>query len=233
MVCTTMIEKGTALLSWAQLHDSSFPAGRFVHSNGLESWLRATPSADDQQIAALARSYLDSSVAPLDGVACAQAWSMTSADALAELDAHVFSFKLSGAARSASTTCGRQLAATATRVIPALAHSEYLTMVGAEEAHGNSSVVEGYIQHALGISQIDSVAGHLQTSFTGFLSAAVRLGRGGPLWMHREIFAQHGEILRLARRAVSSELTDIYGCAMELDIHAMSHERVRGRQFMT
>ncbi|OJZ63046.1 hypothetical protein [Mycolicibacterium diernhoferi] len=29
----------TAVALWLQLHDSAFPAGRMVHSDGLEEWL--------------------------------------------------------------------------------------------------------------------------------------------------------------------------------------------------
>lgn len=36
---TTVTDHGVALMAWMQLHDSAFPAGRLVHSHGLEEWL--------------------------------------------------------------------------------------------------------------------------------------------------------------------------------------------------
>jgi urease accessory protein len=101
---TTMMGSTAALaqLAWLQLHDSAFPTGRFVHSNGLEAWLGGHPSAGESDVVELARSYLVESVAALDAVAVAHAWSAERLDDQLALDRLVTSYKVSESARIAS-----------------------------------------------------------------------------------------------------------------------------------
>ena len=63
---STTTDPDTALLLWLQLHDSAFPAGRLVHSQGLEEWLADRPEANPDDVGALALDYLVHGFAPLD-----------------------------------------------------------------------------------------------------------------------------------------------------------------------
>ncbi|MDS1115265.1 urease accessory UreF family protein [Gordonia westfalica] len=222
-----------ALLTWSQLNDSTFPSGRFVHSNGLEAWLRREAQATAHDIAALSWSFVAGAVAPVDGVACAHAWRLTVPADLVELDHLVSTHKLSSSARRASTSCGTQLAATATTVIDQLVDSPFLGAVIAQHSPGNTAVVEGHVQREIGVTQIAAVSGHLQSSLAGFLSAAVRLGRIGPLWVQREIFTRRQALLQLAAEAIETPPDNMYNAAPELEVYAMIHETSSSRQFTT
>ncbi|TYQ02052.1 UNVERIFIED_ORG: urease accessory protein [Gordonia westfalica J30] len=222
-----------ALLTWSQLNDSAFPSGRFVHSNGLEAWLRHEVQATSDDISSLAWSFVAGSVAPVDGVACAHAWDSTSPAALVELDNLVSTHKMSSSARKASTSCGTQLAVTATAVIDDLRHSPFLVDVIAQRSPGNASVVEGHLQRQIGVAKLAAVSGHLQSSLAGFLSAAVRLGRVGPIWVQREIHTRREALLQLAVDAIESATEDMHNAAPELEVYAMIHETSSSRQFTT
>src|SRR5690606_23358087 len=99
------IDNPAATLALLQLHDSGYPAGRFVHSNGLESWLGAHPAAREHEIAEVGRSFVLDTVAGLDAVAMAHVWRRDGLEELLELDRYVSAHKLSASARTASTSC--------------------------------------------------------------------------------------------------------------------------------
>lgn len=107
----------TAVALWLQLHDSAFPAGRMVHSDGLEEWLYQRPDADANAVEAVVCEYLTHGYGTLDAVVTAAAWrDRSSLEALLEHDELIASYKLFDNARTASVSAGRQLAATACAV---------------------------------------------------------------------------------------------------------------------
>ena len=55
---STIIDHGVALMAWMQLHDSAFPAGRLVHSHGLEEWLAQRPDAGPDEVSAAVIDYV-------------------------------------------------------------------------------------------------------------------------------------------------------------------------------
>ena len=54
------------LLAAVQLADSALPIGRFVHSHGLEAWLRDHAEATESALADLVEAVVCEGVAPLD-----------------------------------------------------------------------------------------------------------------------------------------------------------------------
>ena len=170
-----------ALALWLQLHDSAFPSGRMVHSQGLEQWLADRPEAGAAEAAAVVLAYLADSHAPLDGTLTAAAW-RAAADLprLCELDDLAGSYKLFDNARTASESAGRQLAAAAQRA--GLAdRCPYLTAVTDEVTPGHGAVVEGALQARLGVPLRLAVLGSMRSMLSSMLSPAVRLGRLGTL----------------------------------------------------
>jgi len=222
-----------AELAWLQLHDSAFPSGRFVHSNGLEAWLAAHPDADADVVADVVETHLRHNVATLDAVCVAHAFRAGSVDELVRLDHLLRAHKLSAAARTASESCGRQLALAARRTLPPLADEEFLARVTAGETPGNLAVVEGVVHRALSIDLPRAVVGHLRSACSGMLSAAVRLGRLGPLEAQRRIFAAAPVLAQLARTAAGTPLDDIAAVTPQLDVYAMRHETTAARLFST
>lgn len=220
-------------LAWLQLHDSAFPSGRFVHSNGLESWLALHPDAGEPEIHAAVRAYLRGSVATLDAVVLGHAWLSDSTEALVELDHLDRAHRITRAARISSESCGGQLATVARRVLGVVAGSDYLGQVVTGHTPGNLAVVDGVVQRALGIDRARSIAGALRSSYSGLLSAAVRLGRLGPMRAQQLVFDDTPWIADLARTAECAPLATLASFVPELEIAAMRHETASARLFST
>ncbi|MGF0224847.1 urease accessory protein UreF [Dietzia natronolimnaea] len=220
-------------LAWLQLHDSAFPSGRFVHSNGLEAWLATRPAAGEAEIHAAVRAYIRGSVATLDAVVLGHAWLADSTEALVELDRLDRAHKITRAARISSESCGRQLATVARRVLGVVAGSDYLGRVVTGNTPGNLGVVDGVVQRALGIERGRAIAGALRSSYSGLLSAAVRLGRIGPMRAQQLIFEDTAWIADLARTAECAPLATVTSFVPELEIAAMRHETASARLFST
>lgn len=229
----TATDPDVAVALWMQLHDSAFPAGRMVHSHGLEEWLTARPGAGADALEAAMLGYLTHGYAPLDATITAHAWQVADgADRLAELDQLTTSYKLFGNARTASTSTGRQLAATAIHIGMAGDHP-YLTGVLTETHPGHAAVVDGAVQALLGVPQQLAVLGCVRSMLASMLSAAVRLGRLGPLQSQRIQLRSTPLAVRLARDACRRPLDELSSTAPGLEISGMCHEQRTSRLFAT
>ncbi|MET0897492.1 MAG: urease accessory UreF family protein [Mycobacterium sp.] len=226
-----MTEDPTALALWQQLHDSAFPAGRMVHSNGFEEWLARRPDARAPEIEAAALDYLAFGVAPLDTTVTAAAWRMAPVLVhMCDLDVLLSSYKLSSNARTASQSAGRQLAVTA-REVGLCDGDGYIAAVVAGDAAGNLAVVEGALQAHIGVSAHTAAVGSLRSALASVLSAAVRLGRLSPLAAQRIQIRHVGAVVALAAESCARPIDDLHSAAIQLDIAGMCHESRTQRSF--
>lgn len=229
----TDTDPDVALALWMQLHDSAFPTGRIVHSQGLEQWLAERPDTDHDTIAAAVLAYLAHSYAPLDATICATAWRAgTDYVTLTELDELTATYKLFDNARTSSESAGRQLA-TLARQTGLAGDSRFLRAVTDGDTPGHSAVVEGALQALLGIPVGVAVLGSMRSMLASMLSAAVRLGRLGPLHSQRIQARSVPLLVDLAREASQRPLEDIFSVAPTLEISGMHHEARSARLFTT
>lgn len=229
----TTTDPDVALAQWMQLHDSAFPSGRMVHSHGLEEWLATRPSADAAELEAAVRGYLIHGYGPLDATLTAHAWRTAECPRLlADLDELTASYKLFDNARIASTSTGRQLASTAVDIGIAADH-RYVVGVCNGTTPGHAAVVDGVVQAQLGVPEQLSVLGCIRSMMASMLSAAVRLGRLGPLESQRIQLRTTGLAVQLAREACLRPLHDLSGTAPGFEISGMRHEERTSRLFAT
>ncbi|MFJ9080729.1 urease accessory UreF family protein [Streptomyces sp. NPDC102278] len=91
---------------------------------------------------------------------------------------------MTSSARTASTTCGRQLAALALEFLAdSDPHSPAVQLARAyraREADGNLAVMQGALSKELGVTPLAAVLIELRGAAVPFLTAAVRLGRLSP-----------------------------------------------------
>ena len=151
-----------------QLADSGFPTGGYAHSGGLEAAIQLG------ELVSL-RRWLDDAVwAAAHGalvlVRQAHREGLGPADRAAQI------FLTGHVARRASLAQGRALAAAAARAFPAC---------GIDSRGGHWAPVLGAVAAALGLGVDDACVVALHTIVRGALSAAVRLGKIGPLEAQR------------------------------------------------
>ncbi|CAA0129252.1 Urease accessory protein UreF [Mycolicibacterium vanbaalenii] len=226
-------EPEVALLLWMQLQDSAFPAGRMVHSQGLEQWLAERPEAGDDEIAAVVTEFLTHCYAPLDATVTAAAWrAAPHHDSLCQLDDLLATYKLFDNARTASESAGRQLAAAA-RHTGIVGQSRYLDVVVEGTTPGHCAVVEGALQAALGIPVHHAVLGSIRSVMASMLSATVRLGRLGPLSSQRIQAGRASLVADLAHDACRRAIDDLWSVSPALEISGMRHETRTSRLFAT
>ncbi|MGN7779340.1 urease accessory protein UreF [Mycolicibacterium sp. 22603] len=228
----------TALALWLQLHDSAFPAGRMVHSHGLEEWLHRRPEAGADAVESVVCGYLRHGVATLDATITAHAWLADDLDTLAELDDLAATYKLFGNSRIASVSAGGQLAATAIEIgigigIGIGERHPYLLAVSTGAVPGHAAVVDGVVQAMLGIPRQVAVVGALRSMMASLLSAAVRLGRLGPLQSQRIQLRNAEAVAVLARAACERPLSELSSVSPALEISGMCHEERTSRLFAT
>ena len=230
---TTAIEVDAAHALWMTLHDSAFPAGRLVHSNGVESWLRAHPEASAARVAELVRDYVAEAVAGLDAVIAAHAWEVRDIRGLTELDELLLTYKTSVNARDASLIPGRGLTETCRRIGLSVDTTGYLDAVLGCDVPGNLAVVEAVIQSALGIDRGMSVLGTLRSALSAVLSACVRLGRIGSRAAQRVLIDATPELIEHTQIALTTPLTSLANNMFELEMTGMNHTRYSPRLFAT
>ncbi|MGU3652360.1 urease accessory protein UreF [Mycolicibacterium sp. A43C] len=233
----TTTDLTTALALWLQLHDSAFPAGRMVHSHGLEEWLHRRPEAGADAVETVVCAYLRHGVATLDATITAHAWLADDLDTLAELDDLAATYKLFGNSRTASVSAGGQLAATALDIgigyIGIGQRHPYLLAVSTGSVPGHAAVVDGVVQALLGIPRHVAVIGVLRSMMASLLSAAVRLGRLGPLQSQRIQLRNAESMAVLAHAACERPLSELSSVSPALEISGMCHEERTSRLFAT
>jgi urease accessory protein len=222
------------LLAALQLADSALPIGRFVHSHGLEAWLRDHPEAPESALAELVEAVVCEGVAPLDGVVAAHAHRATCVQELVLLDRRLTARKLTPSSRLASHACGRKLAAIAPRLAPGdVLITELAALVERRETDGNLAVVGGTLARAMGLTTLDATALELRSSAASLLSAAVRLGSLSPTGA-QTILAQLTPVLAAAAEAAATlGLDEMRSTIPELEMYALVHMRAEGRLFST
>jgi urease accessory protein len=228
------LSRDAGFLAALQLADSALPIGRFVHSHGLEAWLRTHPDATPETLAELVEAFVSESVATLDGVVLAHAHRAASIATLAELDEILTARKLSPSSRDASRACGRQLA----RLAGGLAGRDVLVagfaeLVARRDTDGNLAVVEGSLARALDLAERDAVLVELRSSAAGLLSAALRLGALSPARAQLMLAKLGPALTRAADTAVSRGLDQLSATAPGLELAALAHARSDARMFVT
>jgi urease accessory protein len=221
------------LLAMLQLADSSLPVGRFVHSQGLESWLAANPEADEARLVDLVGAVLREGVAPLDGAAVANAHPLRCAAALVELDRMTTLHKLTPGARLASHACGRQLLALGAELTGGGLVAELAALVRRGESDGNAAVALGVVAAALGVGARDSVLIELRGAAAALLGVAVRLGRLAPRRAQRALLELGPSIAEATRAALELDAAEMWSSTPELELAMLSHGRAGARFFRT
>ncbi len=169
-----------------QLADGAFPTGGYAHSGGLEAAVQLGEAAD------VRRFVLDVVWQTACGALPFVRRGFLGGADVTEADAGADAFLLGHVQNRASRAQGRALAATCARAFGRAPRWR----------HGHHAPVLGGVAALVGLSAVEAEILALHVAVRGVLSAAVRLGRLGPL----EAQALHAELpLDEARRAAPDE----------------------------
>jgi len=225
-----------AFLFALQLGDSTLPTGRFSHSYGLEALVAQDTVNDEETIAELVESVVLEVVAPLDGVALAEAHRLSAlrdVECLRSLDRSVTARKLTPSSRHASTSCGRRLAALSKSLTSDEICRHFAEEVGAGHSDGNLAVIEGVLAHALDIGLEQAILLELRGTSAALVSAALRMGKTSALRAQAITAALVPTLREGLEIALGLSVEEMRAAAPELDIAAMSHTRRDARIFAT
>lgn len=222
-----------SLLAALQLGDSGLPIGRFVHSHGLEQWLRDHPDPSPKTLGELLVVAVRQMAGPLDAAMLAHAHRARTADGLACLDRALTVRKPLPPARAASESCGRQLALLAVKLVDDPLVHDFADLVRMQRSSGNLAVVEGTLARAMGISVEAAVTLALRDTVIALLSAAIRLGAVSPSQAQVLQVELGGVISEAVSTALTLSVDDLWSSAPELEICALRHARNDVRFFAT
>jgi urease accessory protein len=226
----------SAFLFALQLSDSALPTGRFAHSYALEEFVTREPELGEQELQELVETMLVEVVAPLDGVALAEAHRLSGradVEALIALDHAVTARKITPSSRHASTTCGRRLAALVPTLTADKTASTLVEHIARGAADGNIAVVEGVVTRALGIDSAEAVLIELRAASGAMLSAAVRLGRISASRSQALATALVPTLCSALEVVAGLEPTEMRAVGPELDLASIWHGNRDGKLFVT
>jgi urease accessory protein len=224
------------LLRLLQTTSSSFPTGAFNHSYGFETWVHEDAIRDAGTAEQLSRDWLQYSVAPCDAAASVLAYRKAlSGDlsSLAELDRLVGALKLSREAREGSSKTGRALLVALREIFGHRSAATYGDMVGGGLCPGHNSVVFGIAACEIGITERETAAAFLWSSFSNLVSVVARLVPLGQVETQRIIARAIPLIETCAEIARTVPETELASSMTTLDVAAMQHERLHTRLCMS
>ncbi|MFT5562199.1 MAG: urease accessory protein [Litorivivens sp.] len=169
------------LLRSFQLADSAFPSGAFAFSNGLEALVSDGRANGPDEVESLLRDQIAPRWLDIDRYFVAQAFAAGGDDeAIGALDAECHVTTSTPALRDASQAIGRSLLMSHFRIGSKEA-AAFRVRLKVGSAKGHAAVVQGVVGFGAGLPLSLVEVGALHGQLSGYLSAAVRLGKIGAL----------------------------------------------------
>lgn len=221
-----------SLIYLLQVTNSTFPIGAFSHSFGFETLVKDGHITDSHSLEEYTQLWLRFGLAPLDGVAVAQAYTASlegDLEKLAEIDEIVGALKLPRESWKASVDTGSAFLKVTKHIFAGDSLSRYKGAVDEGFCTGHSATVFGVAAADAGVSIEGSVLAYLQSSFSDLLSVVARLIPLGHLDVQK-VLARSWECLdNCTLLALSRQLSKIGSNTVFLDLASMRHECLDSR----
>lgn len=222
----------SGLLYLLQAATSFFPTGAFAHSYGFEALVEDATITDAETLRRQALLWLRHSIAPVDGAACAMAWTAArdGGDAdLEELDDVLNAVRITRETREASLSTGRAFIRAAVDSFGGAGLRGYESAVQRGRCLGHYATAFGIAGHDAGLGQFATVAALLHGGLTSLVGVAARIIPLGQVAVQKIVSEAGAEVLACTHSALASRLDDLGTSTALLDIASMAHERIYTR----
>lgn len=224
----------TPLIAVLQFADGLFPSGGFAHSFGLETYAQDGAVRDAEGLQAFVRVHLEGGTGPADAVAAALAARsgfVGAHDACVALDRRLDAMKTVPEFRAASRQMGRQTARAAA-AFGGEPFNEWLARaIDDDLTPGHHAVVFGAVTGRAGASPEMAAAAFLHSTAALLVGAGLRLLPIGQLEGQRVLAAMREPIARLAQRAASADVDEMWSFTPGLEIAGLRHADLERRLF--
>jgi urease accessory protein len=208
-----------------QLADSFFPSGMYTQSHGLESFVSAGVSGEEQ-LAPLLQVYLLQLAAPGDALAArwvTRAAAAGDVDLIAAIDARLEATKFAPEGRAASRRCGGRVLALGAELCEYELLRRYNRRVQEGCAPGHQAVALALLGVAMGLDEAAVAAVELHTFATSLVSAAVRLGALDHIGAQRLLLQARPWLMEAATIGETLDWQEIGGFALEIELMQFRH----------
>jgi urease accessory protein len=221
-------------LSLLQFTDGLFPAGAYAHSFGLEYLVQCGEISGAAGVEDFLQTYLESSVAPTDGVAMLCAWRAAKSSDVASclaLDEMLDAMKTASELRDASRQMGRQTLRVANHLFCHASLAEFSDAVTKNLTPGHHPVIFGMIGGAMGWPPKEMTGAYFCSTSAALVGAALRLMPLGQVAGQRILWNVQPLIAKLAEEVQDKSQADMWSFAPALEIASMRHATLDARLF--
>jgi len=224
------MNQGESLLLTLQLGDSFFPSGASAHSYGLEGLSSAGDVTDRGGLEAFLEAQIEQRWASSDRVALLHSYAAGSdLEAVAGIDRFVDRSTCVASWRVGGRRLGRALLSTHAKLGTPLA-ADYEGWVSSGRAPGQTSVVQGLLGFALGLSASTAAGLSAYGLSVGIVGAGLRLGIIGHLDAQRLLLGQRARTERALGQPLPP-LAELGAWVPAAEVGSMSREARGGRLF--
>lgn len=223
-----------SLLRLIQFCDSALPIGAYSQSWGLEAYITRGSVRRPAELDRWVRRWLESTVAPGEGILVVQAWHCASRDdweGVASLNDLLTVNRVAESLRNASFQQGEALL-NLTAGWPWSGHASAL-LRATNPGPWHHAIVFGALAHPAGASVEETIALYLQNAATGVVSAAVRGVPIGHTHGQQILARLHPLLNELAEVCVRSSLDQFGGFSPRYEVMCDAQTQLYTRIFQS
>ena len=223
-----------AFLALLQLADGLFPAGGFVHSFGLETYVQEGRVGDAAGLEAFVVAHLEGSAGPCDAVVVAHATRLAAGGDVAgvvALDVRLDAMKCVPEFRAASRQMGRQTLRAASALDDDRFLAELLSAVEGGSTPGHHAVAFGCALGRAGADAERAAVAYLYSTAVLLVGAGLRLIALGQVHGQQVLARLRPSIARLGSEAVAREVDDLWSFNPGLELAGLRHATLDMRLF--
>lgn len=220
-----------------QISDTFFPVGMYHFSHGLESFVQRELVKDADDLVCLLEDILVYQIAPVDGVALANAYRVaeqSDVNTLLRIDEMLYIMKLPNEIREGSVKTGKCLLTNLLFMVSdRIILRDFHEMVRTGVSPGNYAVALGLGGYLLGMTCPEVMMVAFYSFCVSFVGAAMRLMKMDHYVALKMISELQDLFTDMIRQNIYKTPEEMYSCAPLADIMSVKHEKATVRMFLS